>query len=161
MKLKSIATAVLLFSITAFKDQDTIYQDIIKHIYLDYPEYPTSDKLLVLKPISADPSTEELEGLKELNRSLEVFKYARLKGGERGAIGVLLCNGSPSILRITLKRHGIHEPLLLFCSYEEWNKRFSSIPDTGYLLFDKNGKVLNSGLSSRDLFTTLHNRITR
>lgn len=161
MTYKSIATAVLLLSMTAFKSQDAIYQGTIKHIQRDYPAYLSSDKLLLLKLISEEPDGEELEGLKELNRTLEVFKYARLKGGERGAIGVLVCKGSPAELRNILKRHGIHEPLLLFCSYEDWNKDYASIRNKGYFLFDKRGLVLHAELPSTELFNTLHNRITR
>ncbi|MCU0360223.1 MAG: hypothetical protein MUF75_05810 [Bacteroidia bacterium] len=161
MKLKSIVTAILLLTICAFKKEETIYQEIVRQVQLDYPGFVTGNKLLLLNFISDVPDQVELEKLKEMNRTLEVFKYARLKGGEQGILGVVVCSGSTRAIKDIFKNQGIHAPLYLFCSYDEWSKRFGSALQSGALLFDKEGALLNSQLTSETIFSTVHNRITR
>jgi hypothetical protein len=161
MKLKSIVTAILLLTICAFKKEETIYQEIVRQVQLDYPGFVTGNKLLLLNFISDVPDQVELEKLKEMNRTLEVFKYARLKGGEQGILGVVVCSGSARAIKDIFKNQGIHAPLYLFCSYDEWSKRFGSALQSGALLFDKEGALLNSQLTSETIFSTVHNRITR
>lgn len=161
MKLKSKLTALLLLVICAFKNEDTLYKEIKSQVHLEYPGLETKNKLLLVSFISNEPNQQDLEIVKAVNRTLKVFKYARLNGGEHGILGIVVCNGSAKIFRETYKNLGLHEPLYFFCSYEEWTKRFGSGLQPGTLLFNKEGKVVNSQLSSETIFSTVHNRLTR
>lgn len=154
-------TALLLLTMSAFKNEDAIYKEIMRQVQLDYPGFVTGNKLLLLNFISDVPNQAELEKLKEMNRTIEVFKYARLKGGEHGILGVVVCKGSTRAIKETFVNQGLHAPLYLFCSYDEWSKRFGSVLQSGPLLFDKEGALLNSQLTSETIFSTVHNRITR
>jgi hypothetical protein len=161
MKYKLIILTVLLLSISNLKSQEALYSVITKQIQLEYSGLLYNNKLLCVSYLSNSPSNEEWEALKEFNRTLEVFKYAKLKGGESGIIWVLLCDEYSEALQLELEQHGILNPFLLHCSLDISSAQSAYNFEHGNILFDKSGNLLYSKLPVREIFNTIHTKIIR
>jgi hypothetical protein len=161
MRYNLIILTLLLLIMSKLKSQESLYSVIQKHIQLEHNDLVTKNKLLGVSFISKSPTTEEWEELKELNRTLEVFKYAKLKGGESGINWVLVCDDYSESLQVELKQHGILNPFLLNCSFDAGMEKSGYNFQNVNVLFDKDGLLLNTRVPSQEIFNIIHTKIIR
>jgi len=102
------------------------------------------------------------EAIAELNKACHVFKNAKLKGGNKGIIGILICTDTDEVTaNITLKKEGITNVIVMktseLASFPGLSKKQSSYN----IVFDSNGNVIYENLASNSVFNSIRNLITR
>ncbi len=161
MRYNLIILTLVLLIISKIRSQESLYSEIQKHLQSEHNDLFAKNKLLWVSFISKSPNTADWEELKELNRTLEVFKYAKLKGGESGINWVLVCEEYSEVLQIELEQHGILNPLLLKGPFDAGTEKIFYNFKNVNVLFNKEGLLLNTKVPSQEIFTTIHTKIIR
>lgn len=98
----------------------------------------------------------------DLNSAIEVFKNAKLKGGNKGIIGVIICLDNDEITsNIALTKEGVKNVIIVnaseLSSFPELSQKASSYN----IVFDSNGNMIFENLASNSIFNSIRNLITR
>jgi len=91
----------------------------------------------------------------QLNKAYSAYEFARLKGGAKGMIGVLLsADNDTKGESIILSKDKVLKPITLK------NNNDLELQGLSNIIFDSNGDVINKNITS-DIFEKIHQLITR
>ncbi len=155
-------TTLLLFSLLfigkSFQAQDvSIYSDVQSLLIKQHPEISLNDKLIALQIwSSSDESSRACN--KAFEKAYTTYYMSKLKGGTKGLI-VLVFNKEnlDEMSVITLGKDGIKNCL----SHKLSDLNTSKLNNETNLVYDSQGKLIYSNLSSETIFSTFQSLITR
>ena len=87
--MRRVALMLLIFLSVKFVAQENLFMKVKERLKAEHPELKLDNKLIVINVWSAqDKQSRDLNG--ELNKAYTIYEYAKLKGGSRGMIGVMI-----------------------------------------------------------------------
>ncbi len=153
---KNIFLILLCFFAFSGVAQSDLYLKVRKAIETNYPEIQTQDRLIAINFWSAgDLTSRDLN--KAFNKNYNIYKFARLKGGMKGLIGVSVCIDDLSTeLSIMLNKDGAGDLLkFTLADVSLAEKPFNNV------VFDSAGKKVYSDLKAGEVFNKINQLITR
>lgn len=147
----------VVFCTASFKAQTDVYVKLKKAIQASHPEIMLENKIIAFNIWSVSEQ-ESREANKSFEKSYKVFEVARLKGGSKGIVVVLVNTDNLSIqATIQLGKDGVSKSISLK------GEDLTEITDTHNtnMIFDSNGNELYRNLPSGTIFRTFQNLITR
>lgn len=146
-------TAIILFLFLAGKifSQENIYQQLINQAKLSHPELKFENRLLVVNVWSvADLNSRETNI--QLDKAYTAYEYAKLKGGLKGMIALIICKDAEGNSQtIALNKDKITKSISIQLNTEL---------DFNNMIFNSNGEVVQKNVSG-DLFAEINKLITR
>lgn len=147
--MKKLFIYLILLSCGPFAAQND-YSSIKRALQEQHPSLNLADKIIVVNTWSAGDN-ESREFNKALNKTVNVYEFAKLKGGVKGVIGVTVYKGSDSGSAILLNSDQAGKLIQV-------NSVSLSEKNT---VFDSNGQVLYNSLPANKLFESIHKLVTR
>lgn len=152
--------ALIMFAIvfaSSVNAQSDLYFKIGTFLQKAYPEIITSNKLIAINIWNVD-NLESRESNKSFEKAYKIYEYAKLKGGSRGFISILINKDNLSnIASIAILKDGIKKSLSLKIDELEALKN----ADFLNIVFDSDGKVVYKNLPSSKVFESVNQLITR
>jgi hypothetical protein len=158
--MRLFITFSLFLSLGFVKAQADLYTELLSFISSKTGE-SVSERLVAVNVWSASDAASRHQN-QELEKSCNTYAVAKLKGGNKGIIGIIFCidkdevsamialkkDGISKVLTATLQDHGLAEAL--------------KAKNTGYnIVFDKAGKMIYENLKEGQIFDSIHYLITR
>ena len=142
------------------QSQNSNYNSIVSYIQKHTKEN-TQNRIIAVNIWSASDKNSRDANI-DLNNTGTVFNHAKLKGGDKGVIGVVICLDNDDITsNITLKKDGVTNLIVIHASelssLQELGKKSSSYN----IIFDSNGNVIFENLAANSIFNSIRNLITR
>lgn len=109
------------------------------------------NKLVIVCALSNVSS--QLDYLKELNRTVNVFQNAKLKDGSRGIIGIVFVSNIEN--QIAINKLALSNLKVILSDKKEISENEFSA------LISPNGNLLNKNISQEQIYSTVQSRITR
>jgi len=153
---------VLFFNIKA---QTINYSYIQKEIKSTFPEIDFSNKLLVVSVWnSAESISREIN--KEINRTYDLYKAAKFKGGLKGIVFVSISSDSNEMqYSICMKKdaNNYQYSICDFKSFSQNSKLYNMglIPTFNNLTFNNNGELIYQNLHVDQIFKSFNALLTR
>jgi hypothetical protein len=155
-KSKSMKKLVLFFLLlsSGLFAQENLFHKIKGEIIKEHPDIVWEDKLLIVNVWSVSDQ-QSREANVQLNKVVNVYEHARLKGGRKGVIGVVVCKDNDEKMEIiTLGKDEVVKP-----------KRVSSplLKSEGFsnIVFDSEGNEVERDIPSKSVFSSIQKLITR
>jgi len=155
--MKKISFILLLSVLSvASSAQSDLYQKVRKMIEANYPDVPTQNRLIAVNFWApGDMPSRELN--KAFNKNYNTYKFARLKGGLQGLIGVAVClDESRNQATVLLNKDGAGELVQFTLS----DLKLSEKPCNN-VMFDSSGNKIYSDLQASEVFTKINQLLTR
>lgn len=152
--MKKAFLFVLVATVKTMLAQDPLYTKICQRIKAEQPELRTENKIMVVNVW--DPSSQESRKKNvQLNNAYTTYEFAKLKGGSKGMIAVLICI-VPDINQqeIVLGKDKVSKAIRIADS------RAFGVTETGNYFFDSNGNIMSKNVAV-DLFREINQLITR
>ncbi|MBK9283385.1 MAG: hypothetical protein IPM51_03610 [Sphingobacteriaceae bacterium] len=151
MKKIGLITLILISSILSA--QDNLYTKIKERLKAEHPEINLENKLIAVNVWSAqDKTSRDMNA--ELNKAYSIYEFAKLKGGSRGMIGVLVSlNEDLSLNDITLTKDKTEKAISVVSN----GLNVSGIKN---VIFDSEGTVIQKNLEA-GLFKQINQLVTR
>jgi len=151
MKKSFLLFFILLSSVITA--QDNLYKKIKERLKAEHPEIKTENKLLVVNFWSVEDAHSR-EANVQMNKAYTAYEYAKLKGGLKGMIGVMISlNEEISLNDITIGKDKVTKNISMV----------SSGLDAGNhkcIVYDSNGNVVKESTGT-ELFKEINQLITR
>jgi hypothetical protein len=151
MKKSFLLFFILLSSVVTA--QDNLYKKIKERLKAEHPEIKTENKLLVVNFWSIEDANSR-EANVQMNKAYTAYEYAKLKGGLKGMIGVMISlNEEISLNDITIGKDKVTKNISMV----------SSGLDAGNhkcIVYDSNGNVVKESAGT-ELFKEINQLITR
>ena len=151
MKKSFLLFFILLSSVVTA--QDNLYKKIKERLKAEHPEIKTENKLLVVNFWSIEDANSR-EANVQMNKAYTAYEYAKLKGGLKGMIGVMISlNEEISLNDITIGKDKVTKNISMV----------SSGLDAGNhkcIVYDSNGNVVKESTGT-ELFKEINQLITR
>ena len=148
----------LILSFLAFSGaaQSEVYQKVRRIIETNYPEVQTENRLIAINFWSVNDATSR-ELNKQFNKNYNTYKFARLRGGKHGLIGVAICiDENNSQATIVLNKDGAGDLIQIgFSELGLAEKPFNNA------VFDSAGNKVYSDLQAQEVFTKINQLLTR
>jgi hypothetical protein len=133
--------------------QSDAYAAIVKVLAQKVPGLSVEARLICVN-IWSERESETREGNKSLDKTIDVFEHARLKGGKNGMIGVSVCSNNLSAV-IGLHADGVVHLIPVAASDLNLALPFRSA------VFDSDGKLVRQDLVAADWYPYILQLITR
>jgi len=151
MKKSFLLFFILLSSVVTA--QDNLYKKIKERLKAEHPEIKTENKLLVVNFWSIEDANSR-EANVQMNKAYTAYEYAKLKGGLKGMIGVMISlNEEISLNDITIGKDKVTKNISMV-SYGLDAGNHKSI------IYDSNGNVVKESAGT-ELFKEINQLITR
>jgi hypothetical protein len=140
-----------------FSAQTGAYVQLKKAIELSHPEISTENKLIAFNIWSlADPESREAN--KSFEKVYHTYEYAKLKGGRRGIVVVMISKDNLSgTAVITLHKDGVDRSV----SVKAEDLPEISAGAATNMVFDSNGNEVYRNLPAGKVFSEIQQLITR
>lgn len=144
------------FLISQAQNAETFYA--IKELFrIQFPQIDTEDKLIAIN-IWTPSDNESRASNQAFDNAHSTFRAAKLKGGEKGLVSILLVREKPdpSVLSL-LKKDGVQ------CSpvYYLFDAGNPALFEFKNAVFDSEGNLVFKNLYSDNIFNTVQSLITR
>lgn len=149
-----------VFSTINLQSQTSDYNVLTSYIQT-HTKLSTENKIIAVNFWSANnkPSRDANVDLKS---TCDVFKNAKLKGGSKGMIAIVICLDNDDVAAdITLKKDGVHQIITINASELSQTSLLSKKTEGNNVIFDSNGVVVNENFSTTTFFESIRNLITR
>ncbi len=151
--MKNITIITLLFIAGKIYSQENLYQKIREKIKKEHPEMQVENKLIVVNIWSVNDQASRNANI-QINKAHTSYEFARLKGGSKGMVGVLLCTDNDlKSETIILNKDKVAKSVLL-------TNDGLDLGGVSNIIFDSDGNVINKNMST-DIFEKIHQLITR
>src|ERR1043166_5309067 len=87
--MKKIILIMLMFTFVNVFSQSQLYMKVKERLQQEHPELKFENKILVIN-VWSPASVESREKNNELNKAYTTYEYAKLKGGTKGMVGVVI-----------------------------------------------------------------------
>jgi hypothetical protein len=152
--MKKLITIVLITMAQYIVAQHDLFTQITGQIKKDYPEINLENKLLIINTWSSS-NLDQRDFNVQMNKALITFGSAKLKGGIKGIIGVVINTADDSNLAtIILNKDQANSVLPI-------DKTNLQLENVSNLVFDSQGKIIYSGLQASTVYNSIHQLITR
>ncbi len=152
--MKNIILLTFLFFSGTIVSQEDLFKKLKEQIKKEHPEINVENKLFVVNVWSANDAKSR-ESNTQVNKAYTVFEHAKLKGGLKGMIGVLVCEGNDkSAETIILFKDKVIKPIVL---NENAGFNFQGISN---IIFDAAGNTVKKNVTT-DIYEEVHQLITR
>lgn len=133
--------------------QDNLYKKIKERLKAEHPEIKTENKLLVVNFWSVEDAVSR-EANMQLNKAYTAYEFAKLKGGLKGMIGVMISlNEEISLNDITIGKDKVNKNIsMISTGLDAGNHKC--------IVFDSNGNVVKENAGT-ELFKEINQLITR
>lgn len=163
--MKAIYFILLSLFVFSAKAQEINYFSIKKVITETFPDIDFNNKLLAVCVWNSQNALSR-EQNKEFNRTYNVYKGARLKGGLKGVVFVSVSSDdNKTNFDIAIQKDGLTYDYTLcdFKGYELNSKLNNMILNTSLnnMVFDTYGALILNNLSTETIYTSFNNLITR
>jgi hypothetical protein len=156
------ASLLILFLglMISMRSQTTEYFSLLSYIHT-HTKQNTQNRLIAVSVWSpSDKNSREINT--QFNEACYVYQNAKLKGGNKGILGVLICNDNDEVAaNIALKKDGINNVIVVNASqlnsFPDLSKKSSSYN----AVYDMNGNMIYENLASNTIFDSIRNLITR
>jgi len=150
--MKRITLLLLLFLANHYFGQNS-FEKIKNELMKNHPEVLLDNKIIIVNYWSVNDQSNKEANL-ELNKTVTVFEHAKLKGGKKGVIGVIVCSDSNKTgVEVSLNKGNLLKPYLLGGDFSESvNKN---------IVYDAEGNIVYKNLSASELFDSIQQLITR
>jgi hypothetical protein len=152
--MKKAILMILTFTAVNVYSQSPLYSQVKEKLQKEHPELKFENKLLVIN-IWSPSSAESRQKNAELNKAYTTYEFAKLKGGSKGMIGVMINLGSDqSLQEINLGKDKISKAINL--------QDIEGIVVDGMtnVIFDSKGNEVKKNVTG-NIFTEINNLITR
>lgn len=151
MRSKFILLFVLFAGISIA--QDNLYKKIKDRLRAEHPELKTENKLLVVNFWSAEDAISREANI-QLNKAYSTYEFAKLKGGSKGMIGVMISlNEEISLNDITIGKDKVNKNISLTSSGLDAGSHKT-------IIYDSNGNLMKESAGT-ELFKEINQLITR
>lgn len=151
--MKKNLLIVLVFMSTVVVSQEAFYQKIKESITQQYPTLKLENKLIVINTwAESDIDSRKMNA--GVDKAYATYEYAKLKGGTKGMIGVIVCRDQNNNIGIALNRDKIGKAISLKNISPEDLAGFSNV------IFDSKGEIVKKNIAG-DIFEEIHTLITR
>ncbi|MBA3665698.1 MAG: hypothetical protein H0W61_16055 [Bacteroidetes bacterium] len=152
--MKKIIIIFFCFFASNFLAQDNLFVKVKEQLKKQHPELQIENKLIVINVWSSNDA-ESRNANAELNKTASTFEYAKLKGGRRGMIAVVInSDESENLSVITLGKDKITKAIAL-------SKADLDVSAVKTVAFDSDGNKVYSSIPSKDIFSSIQKLITR
>lgn len=153
MPMKKTMLILLVLLTVLATAQDNLYKKIKDRLRAEHPELKTENKLLVVNFWSAEDALSR-EANQQLNKAYSTYEFAKLKGGLKGMIGVMISlNEEISLNDITIGKDKVNKNISLTTSgLDAGNHKC--------IIYDSNGNVVKESTGT-ELFKEINQLITR
>ncbi|MGZ3901826.1 MAG: hypothetical protein ACXVDC_15975 [Bacteroidia bacterium] len=148
-------TFIFLFSaVNILFAQQSLFEKIKIEVNKQYPEIKLENKIIVVNAWSVNDAKSR-EANKEIDKAINTFGYAKLKGGSKGVVGILInIDEDKKLEEITLKKDKAVHTIMI-------PKGMLDVSGLSTIVFDSEGKKIYNGLEPNLIFSSIHNLITR
>ena len=152
--MKKLLFLSLLFAGNILSAQQNLFEKIKIELKNQYPEINVENKIIIINTWSVnDAKSREVNA--EINKSVNTFEFAKLKGGSKGVIAVVVnTDNDHNMEEITLKKDKIVKPFALTLDN-------SLLVTVSNIVYDSQGKEIYKDLQPAQLFSSIQNLITR
>jgi hypothetical protein len=160
--MKKLIFLLFWFSLLAndLKSQNLDHNALVSYLQTN-TKLNTTDKIIAVNFWSAN-SKSSRDANVDLNNTCNIFKNAKLKGGSKGMIGILICLDKDEVAaHITLKKDGITYLITINASELSQTNLLADKTETYSVIFDSNGSVIAENLQNTTFLNSIRNLITR
>jgi hypothetical protein len=152
--MKKAILMILTFAAVNVYSQSPLYSQVKEKLQKEHPELKFENKLLVIN-IWSPSSAESRQKNGELNKAYTTYEFAKLKGGSKGMIGVMINLGSDqSLQEINLGKDKISKAINL------QDTEGIVVDGMTNVIFDSKGNEVKKNVTG-NIFTEINNLITR
>ena len=159
---------VFLFLITFFLEthaQQINYTSIRKTVAELYPEIDFSNKLLAVCVWGSENSGSR-EQNKEFDKTAYTYQGAKLKGGLKGTVFISVCSDKNKTSFDIAKQKDNLTVAHIICDENGFDangklQKMALTPTTQNIVFDTNGNIIYTNLSTENIFKSFNSLITR
>lgn len=149
--MKKILFCLLFFVAGVSYAQNKYALKVKELLLLNNPQIALTSKLLfVAKEVGANDQLK-----KEIQRTSKVYEVAKLDGGKKGLVSVVIVKDLQE--ELMLKKEGLHNVFFIRASELQDIKEEGSLP----ILFNSENSIIAESIPSHELFSTINNLITR
>ena len=149
-----------IFLTIDLRSQTSDYNSIISYLQKNTKEN-TQNRIIAINVWSASDKNSRDANM-DLNNTCNVFSHAKLKGGDKGIIGVVICLDNDDVTsNITLKKDGINNLIIIHSATLSSLAQLSKKPSSYNVVFDSNGNMLFENIAANSIFNSIRNLITR
>jgi hypothetical protein len=159
--MKKISLLILFVSIMIqMRSQTAEYFSLLSYIQT-HTKQSTENRLIAVSVWSpSDRNSRDINS--QLSEACYVYQNAKLKGGNKGMLGVLICSDNDEVTaNIAIKKDGIKNVIVVNSSQLNSFPELSKKPSSYNAVYDMNGKMIYENLASNSVFDSIRNLITR
>lgn len=151
MKKKLLILFVLLAGLATAQDQ--LYKKIKERLKAEHPEIKTENKLIVVNFWTAEDALSREANI-QLNKAFAAYEFAKLKGGTKGMIGVMVSlNEDQSLIDITCGKDKVTKNISLV-------SKGMLIGERKNIIYNSNGEMMKENFGT-EIFKEINQLITR
>lgn len=144
----------LVFAGKFMFSQENLFAKIKSELKKEHPNLITENKLIAVSFWSVSDASSRETNI-QMDKTVLTYKNAKLKGGSKGIISVLICvDSDATIATVTLGKDKIVNPVTI-------NNIETTITAGTNYVFDSQGAEVYKNISSDKVFESIHKLITR
>jgi hypothetical protein len=152
--MKKLLVLLMLLFIGNTKAQESLRSKLNLILNQKYNEVITDNKLLLLHSASANLDQTENNTNEELERTAKVYANAKLKGGKKGLVCVVIAENTDQV--IALKK------TLKYCYViNKADVEKIDLKERSTMIIDSEGNISNDQIQSNAIYSTVQSLITR
>lgn len=152
--MKKIFLLFIVFCFSTIKAQDALRNNINLVLSQKYSDINTTNKLLLVHRVSSSQEQSKNDITNELEKTTKVYANAKLKGGTKGMICVVIAENTNQV--IALKKN------LKYCQVlSEDDFESSTLKAFTTTVIDANGNITNDHVQAKSIYSTIQSLITR
>jgi hypothetical protein len=139
--MKNILIATMIMIVSVATAQDNLYKKVKERLRAEHPELKLENKLIVINVWTTE-NKESREANVSLNKTFKTYEFAKLKGGSRGMIAVMISlNEDLSLNEITLGKDNIDKSISFVGTGLE-------VENVKNIIYDSNGLVIKKNFDT-------------
>lgn len=152
--MKKLFLLFIVFCFGTIKAQDALRNNINLVLSQKYNDINTTNKLLLVHRVSSAQEQSKNDITSELEKTTKVYANAKLKGGAKGMICVVIAENTNQV--IALKKSLNHCQVISADDLENAN-----LKENTTMIIDNNGNVTHDHVQANSIYSTIHSLITR
>ena len=152
--MKKVSLVVLMFAFTGVFAQSPLLIKVKQRLLAEHPELKLDNKIVVINVWSVS-KVESRERNTQLNKAYATYEFAKLKGGLKGMIGVLInLDDELSQQEIALGKDNVSKAINIV------NLQGVELDNINNIIFDDKGNEMAKNIDG-DIFKEVNALITR
>ncbi|MCE3229546.1 MAG: hypothetical protein K0S32_4097 [Bacteroidetes bacterium] len=153
--MKKLFFLILVFLCTGSFAQENIFQKVKEVLKKEYPDMVLENKLIMINVWSVS-DVESREINIQMDKTVNVYQNAKLRGGPKGIIGVIVCKDTDE----KLEEISVTKDKIVKLNNVKDTKKLKSA-DFNNIVYDSNGKEVYRNIPSSAVFKSIQQLITR